>query len=556
METRHIERNFKSPIGNVLKSYRIRLIFIGILFLCGNVQSQNIELVGDTIELSVKNDNSNTIKWQFSNDRINWKSLQGLTGERVKYKIIESGYFRALDENKCELVSDTIFIYANTYKNVDTLKDVIYMYYKDSIQLENIIKENSTGKYVCNSIDFGIDNNKLYLKSPNSLKLTDYDLTITNQSSNHSISLKIKIQTWIKNKYSLTPVVKDIIPKFIYTHNDTTYSVENEKLFYSVKNKIEKSFCSNFKLADLMYNQMISRYGFYAFRTGGLIYVSKDLKNWNLIYNDKRGIKESMVIVKNKNGYELLFSEYTPGTTFVRQYLRSYNFLTKEMTTRMTFYTPDDFKSQGLTPQARHIHFLVQDNYSDLIFMGTGDYDNQSNIYFSTDSGLSFKTLGGGNQKWRSLTMFFDKDYIFWNMDSTSPQYIIRLKRTDIKENVDISKTNQYPLINSALWCSENVKVSGDAISMVVMSSNTEGRMYDENFRNYGIIIKNNEPVVYELFARKASNVYSQWYPIGIDYNNDILFLDLDTHRSSYYKVDVPEISKLKPVTMYNNNKN
>ena len=527
-----------------IKTYFLLFSFSLILFF--RVEAQNIELVGDTIEISLKDYRSNQTQWQFSTDKQNWKDIPGTTSEKLNYKISESGYFRAKVKNGCEYLSDTTFIYANTFKNVDTLSNVIYLYYKDSISISNVFPNYVSGNYTCSNIDFGIEKDKLFLKNPNSLSKVNYDIVLINQSLNAQNPLKIKIRSWIKDKYSLTPVIKNVIPQFIYTCQDTTYSIENGKLYYSVKDQTTKVFCTNFQLADPMYNQMVCKYGFYAIRTAGKIYVSTNLKNWNLIYDDKRGIKESLVIVKNKNGYELLFSEYTAGTTYVRHYLKSYNFESKELSIRKTFFTTEDFQTKGLSPQARHIHFLVQDPYSDMIFCGAGDTDPQSSIYYSIDQGISFIRLGGGNQRWRSLSMIFTEDFIFWNMDSPINQYLIRLRKSDIQKDVSEMKLTQFPLINNALWCSEKITIDNGMTTMIVMSSNTEGRLYDANFRNLGIIIKSGEPQVYELFAKKATgntkgeySEYSQWYPIGTDDKNNILFLDLETWKPAFYKVGI-----------------
>jgi hypothetical protein len=510
------------------------------------VDAQNIEIVGDTIEISIKDFHSTQTQWQFSTDKQNWRDIQGGASEKLNYKILESGYFRAKVKNGCELLSDATCIYANTFKNVDTLSNVIYMYYKDSIAISNIFPNSISGNYTCNNTDFAIVKDKLFIKNPNNLSKVNYDLILTNQSLNIQNPLKIKIRCWMKDEYSLTPVITSVIPQFIYTSQDTTYSIENGKLYYSVKNQQTKTFCANFQLVDPMYNQMVCKYGFYAFRTGGKIYVSTNLKNWDLIYDDKRGIKESMVIISNKNGNELLFSEYTAGTTYLRHYLKSYNFKSKELSIRKTFYTTEEYNTKGLTPNARHIHFLVQDQYSNMIFLGTGDTGLECSIYYSNDQGLSFTRLGGGSQRWRSLSMIFTEDYIFWNMDSQTTEYLIRLKRIDLQENVNEIKLTQFPLINNALWCSEKIKTENGMTTMIVMSSNTEGRHYDDNFRNFGIIIKNGEPHVYELYAKKATgnakgeySQYSQWYPIGTNDKNTVLFLDLETMKPAFYKVGI-----------------
>lgn len=421
----------------------------------------------------------------------------------------------------------------------DTSKGIIYMYFKDSIRLNSLIQNYKSNSITSLDTNFVIENDKLYLNNPYNIDKTYFIVLLKNNDINTLDTLKIKVRFWIKNTYNLKEVVNFFTPSFIYSTHDTTFSIIDNKLFFSSINNHGKVFCSNFTLVDLFYNQMICKYGYYVIRTGGLIYVSSDLHNWKMIFNGARGIKQSMVIVHNENGYELLFSMYTPGTNYVRHYLRSYNLETGITSVRMTFYTAEDYNTYGLSPQARHIHFLVEDPYSDLIFMGTGDIDDQSAIYFSDDLGITFKRLGGGNQRWRSLSMIFTKEYIFWNMDSAKPQYLNRLSREHIVNNVDEAFIRKFPLINGALWCSETIHYGYENKDMFIMSSNNEGRLYDHNFRNYGIIINEEGiPVAYELVSKYAADVYAQFFPIGVDYDNIILFCDIENKKYVRYGVN------------------
>lgn len=189
--------------------------------------------------------------------------------------------------------------------------------------------------------------------------------------------------------------------------------------------------CVSFQLKDPMYNQMIAENGCYAIRTGTCVYVSKDLRKWLLIYNDKRAISKSMAFVKNKKigQLELLFSEYTPGKERFRHHIYKYNLITKQLKQVFTFYKV----GEGKIPIARHIHILDKDPYTGDIWVGTGDTDDESAIYRSTDSGETFQLIGMGNQKWRMLAFIFTSKYIFWNVDSHEPQYLTRISREDSK---------------------------------------------------------------------------------------------------------------------------
>lgn len=187
-------------------------------------------------------------------------------------------------------------------------------------------------------------------------------------------------------------------------------------------------------------------------------------------------------------------------------------------------------------PVARHTHFLVKDPYSNEVFLSNGDLDNESAIYYTEDFGETFSRLGGGSQLWRSLSMIFTPEDIFWNTDTQSAQYIMKISRNDLSENVNISKVKKFPLINGALWCKEYLADK----DLYIMSSNNEGALYDGNFRSVVIKINNRSPQVYELFSRKASGWGSQLFPVGIDIANNCYLLDLD--RNVIYKCSVDEV--------------
>ncbi|WP_148038907.1 hypothetical protein [Proteiniphilum sp. X52] len=416
------------------------------------------------------------------------------------------------------------------------------LFYGDSLSLTEVDSTLSTKVEIDNDL-FDINNNKIFLKDKNNISHVYETINLVDLKSNKKLSIKVKLRFWLTKKYGLK--VQERYPPqniLVYTSSDTTYIIEKNTLFYFTKQLGEKVYCTSFPLEGGLYNQMICKNGYYAIRTENKIYLSNNLTKWDIIYNDKRAIKESMVITQNENGDELLFSEYTPGIDYKRHHIYAYNLRNKTMSIRMTFYKRSDFYENKLQPYARHIHFLVQDKYSDNIFIGTGDSQGEAGIYFSEDMGITFKKLGGGNEKWRSLAMMFNSEFIFWNMDSAEPQYLFRLNRKDLQENVSWEKIDKYPLINSALWCSAYVS----DFDMYIMSSNGEGQLYDNKFRNYGISIAKNRPEVYELQARKCKGIdgkyaqYSQFMPIGTDVHNFVYFVDLENNY--IYKCKVTEI--------------
>lgn len=406
-------------------------------------------------------------------------------------------------------------------------------YYKDSIDVSKILGWSYKDIKIDNLQEFMLKEGKIFLINPSLLGKAKFTLLCNNTATNEKKEISLKLKGWIDDKYSLERF--EVFPKqnfFVYTYNNDSYFFSNSKLYIKRGKQGKLEYLSDFPLIDLMYNQMVTDGKQYAVRTGNNIYVSDNLKSWKLIYSESRGIKESMVIVNNKNGKELLFSEYNPGENYKRQAVRAYNFATGETSIRKLFYSRLEYQASKALPTARHIHFLVKDPFSSLLFLGNGDLNHESAIYYSSDNGLTFNMLGGGEQIWRSLTMFFTKQNIFWTSDTQTAQYMLKLNRNDITQNVGSNKLTKYPLINGALWCSEQISATE-----FLQSTNNEGGLYDNRYRNLYIKIENEEPEFYSTFSKTGNGVYSQKYPVGKDVNGNIYLLDLDSYELERVKV-------------------
>ena len=68
--------------------------------------------------------------------------------------------------------------------------------------------------------------------------------------------------------------------------------------------------------------------------------------------------------------------------------------------------------------QVRHIHFVQQDPVDGSLWLGTGDRDAESAIWRSTDDGVSWQLVGGGDQRWRAIGLAFLADAVVWGTDA------------------------------------------------------------------------------------------------------------------------------------------
>ena len=77
----------------------------------------------------------------------------------------------------------------------------------------------------------------------------------------------------------------------------------------------------------------------------------------------------------------------------------------------------------------RHIHALQYDHFTGWLWVATGDLDPECKIGYSKDGGQNFHIIGSGSEIWRTMSLIFTKDYIYWGIDGEREQnYICRWK--------------------------------------------------------------------------------------------------------------------------------
>ncbi len=429
--------------------------------------------------------------------------------------------------------------------------DRISFFYKDSLDISRIYK--SSDSLWTDKDNYIINDNLLYHSDYNSISIEDLHPKIYNCRG--KLVCQVDVRCWreaseicrleeVSNSGSIHLFFMKCL-KYYYRHfrdadsynrrfhepvlltkNSVSYFVKRGKL-YSKELDCSPKQLSDIIIEDPMYNEMIVNKNFGIIRTGHRILFSSDsLYNWTQIYEGPRNIKESMCW--NDKDSSLMFSQYTPGRERTRHYILRYSYPNDKIDTLQTFYTEQEYLTQGLEPCARHIHILTVDPYTGWIFLGTGDTDVESGIYISKDNGNTFQCLGRGNQSWRTLSFIFTPNYVLWNTDSDAPQYLSQISRSELGAlPVDETDVIRFPLYNSALWCTLQ---SND---LTIMSSNMEGAHYDNNKRIYGIKVDiNGIPIVYELWKEPAQYWSDQLFPIGIDTDGIIQFYD--THDNIY----------------------
>ncbi|MDH3661545.1 MAG: hypothetical protein OEU92_16210 [Alphaproteobacteria bacterium] len=80
----------------------------------------------------------------------------------------------------------------------------------------------------------------------------------------------------------------------------------------------------------------------------------------------------------------------------------------------------------------RHIHAVQWDPFDEVLWMGTGDGDEQSRVGYSKDFGETFLWVGQGSQDFRTVSFVFAEDQVAWLSDTVEvPSRALRWHRDD-----------------------------------------------------------------------------------------------------------------------------
>lgn len=67
--------------------------------------------------------------------------------------------------------------------------------------------------------------------------------------------------------------------------------------------------------------------------------------------------------------------------------------------------------------EIRHIHALLWDEYEEKIWIFTGDFNPEPQVFKADKEFTNFERVGGGTQQWRVCHALFSEKYVDWMMD-------------------------------------------------------------------------------------------------------------------------------------------
>lgn len=111
------------------------------------------------------------------------------------------------------------------------------------------------------------------------------------------------------------------------------------------------------------------------------------------------------------------------------------------------------------TLDARHIHSVQVDPFTDNLWVTTGDADDESRIAILSDGKLN--VVGGGSQLWRAVEIAFTPSMVLWGTDSpfSSSNHIVGIRRNELGNRKP--ETTVLHELQSPIYYAETLDING-----------------------------------------------------------------------------------------------
>lgn len=259
----------------------------------------------------------------------------------------------------------------------------------------------------------------------------------------------------------------------------------------------------------------------------GIIFDKKIALLYNGELVGERSIIGSRPLSFENIGGEFIFGEYrsNPERTEIGIY---------------SFGSMKNLYKKGEMLGIRHIHGIYQDPYTNLVWITTGDDDDEAALYYSDLEFKKFKKILSGSQQTRAIKILFDHKYIYFGSDTPHEvNYLYRMDKStyEVKKIVEVGssvfhgcKVGNWMFFSTAIEPSE---VNGTNFSELWASPDGI---------NWKCIIKFKKDILSMRYFQ-----YGQiFFPIASESNNELWFSPFATQESNIsYKISIENVKIL-----------
>ena len=135
--------------------------------------------------------------------------------------------------------------------------------------------------------------------------------------------------------------------------------------------------------------------------------------------------------------------------------------------------------------QIRHVHAILNDPYSDRLWVCTGDLNRESMVAWTDNDFESINPIGSGSQVWRVCQLVFTENSIYWGTDTGSDE-VAGIYRWD----KNTGENQRLIEVDGAVFYGTRL-----AKGTIVMSSDREGMENEKDDRTRLYIFKDDDHI-------------------------------------------------------------
>jgi hypothetical protein len=396
-------------------------------------------------------------------------------------------------------------------------------------------------------------------------------ITVNAVNSNQEDSCEVSVVNWIaqQSKLEIKNIYDDV--KLLGADGNYAYAVKATKTAWRKLYRFNSSSSKEediFEFPSVPDRMLITPFGYFVIiarkspdQYSKIYKGDKNLKNWHLVaeypLKSSDNLPNSIIMQEGwsfDNDGNMYIGEYcTEDSEFPKYQLKILKSSDYGESWKIAYtFPPRD--NHAATGGIRHVHACQVDPYTNDVWIGTGDENYQSRIYYHTnkllpdpDGVVRLNLVGVNSQEYRTVGFAFTKDYIYWAMDSpTEPQKIFRIKR---RQNYPtITPSNDYRecvglLKDKSIWY--NYELNNLGIVLFQSSFEDASSFYnpnkfkeiDHNDRIYGVKEADDGNFqLQELLSVPAAVRYTHFTPMGQDINGNIYFRSFNIFEPNKWK--------------------
>jgi len=170
----------------------------------------------------------------------------------------------------------------------------------------------------------------------------------------------------------------------------------------------------------------------------GIFKLNRQKKKYHKVFHVKRGSRPINICI-DSNGY-LYFGEYFSNKN--RDQVNIYKSLDQGECWDVVYTFP--------AGEIKHIHGIFYDKFENLLWVVTGDLENECIIANTSDEFRTLNIVFRGGQEYRTTSLLFFKDYIIYGTDSQFIKNSIYLFDRKTLKREEIQKV-QGPILSSCI---------------------------------------------------------------------------------------------------------